>query len=90
MRAKRVVGHQLFGNLISKRQIQATTYIDCSKFSLLAREIGIEFGLLFNQCCLFSICLRRDGYVFPCRHRHCPSHQPGHGSEHNTSMGGVC
>jgi hypothetical protein len=57
MRAYRVMGHELVGDLFRERGIEAATNVDCHQFFMLALDVCSEFCALAREVGLFSVCL---------------------------------
>jgi hypothetical protein len=57
MRAYRVMGHELVGDLLCERGIEATTNVDCHQFLMLALVVCSEFRVLTREVGLFGVCL---------------------------------
>src|ERR1700730_7881423 len=77
MRTKRIMGHQLLGDLFRKSGIEAATNINRHQFSMLALVVCFKFSALLIKCGLFSIRLGMDRDEFSGGHRHSACDQTG-------------
>ena len=57
MRAQRVMGHELLGDLFRERGIEATANIDRCQFPAFAYVVCFEFRAFQVERGLFGICL---------------------------------
>jgi hypothetical protein len=86
MRAQRVMGHQLLGNLFRERGIQTALHIDCSKFLVLGLVVCLDLRAFHAKRGLFGIRLGADRHVLAGRHRHGARDQPGNTGRHHAAV----
>jgi len=57
VRAYCVMCHELIGDLLRQRRIEATSDIDLSQFLMFSLVVGSEFRALTLKFSLFGVCL---------------------------------
>jgi hypothetical protein len=57
MRAYCVMGHELIGDLLCKRWIEAASDVDRSQFLMFSLVVSFEFRALTLEFSLFGVCL---------------------------------
>ena len=77
MRAERIVGHELLGDLLRERGIQATTDVDRRQLLSLARVVRLSSVRSRSSVSLLGVRLRADRDVLSGGHRHGPRDQAG-------------
>src|SRR5205814_105966 len=72
-----VMRHELLGDLLGERGVEATPHVDCRQFSALAFVVCFEFGALSRKIGLLGVRLRMHRDVFTGSHRHRPGDETG-------------
>ena len=83
MRAKRILGGHLFGDLSRQRRINAAPHIDFGEFVQLKFRVFGQFSALARQVRAFCIGLRTHGHELARRHRHRARNQARSASQYN-------
>jgi hypothetical protein len=77
MRTKRVMRHQLLGDLLRQRRRQAATDVDGRQFAMLSRWVLLKLMAFTREVGPLGVGLRMDRHVFAGGHRHGACHQTG-------------
>src|ERR1019366_10469930 len=89
MGAERVVGHELFGDLLGQRPIKPAADVDGRQFRVFPLVVCLELGAFALEVGLFGVGLRVDGHVLSGSHRHGSGDETGDAGDQYTGVSGV-